>query len=69
MVALAREAKMPESFTAKGNKMREGRIVTGSVFVDVPGKMKLISMLADAGLGSPEAVEVPSCALCMNYTH
>lgn len=58
MLALAREAKEPDTFETKGNKVREGRIVTGSVFVDVPGKMKLIAMLQENGLGAAEAVEV-----------
>lgn len=58
MVALAREAKMPDSFLSNGNLVREGRIVTGSVFVDVPGKKTLVDMLSQAGLGQPEAVEV-----------
>ena len=41
--------------------VREGRIVTGSVFVDVPGKASLAQALAASGLGEPEAVEM-ECA-------
>ena len=32
--------------------------MTGSVFVDVPGKKALVKKLKDAARGEPEAVEV-----------
>jgi nucleoside phosphorylase len=47
--------------TLASGAVREGRIVTGSVFVDVPAKKVLVEMLAAAGLGAPEAVEM-ECA-------
>ena len=61
LLALARAAALPAAFAAKGNTVREGRIVTGSVFVDCGGKAALSQSLAEAGLGRPEAVEM-ECA-------
>jgi adenosylhomocysteine nucleosidase len=58
LLDLARDAKLPESFT--GSK-REGRIVTGSVFVIVPAKKELVENLEKCGLGQCEAVEM-ECA-------
>ena len=61
LLALAKAAPLPESFAAKGGTVREGRIATGSVFVDCSGKAALVGLLAAAGLGAPEAVEM-ECA-------
>mmetsp|Transcript_69662 Transcript_69662/g.140183 ORF Transcript_69662/g.140183 Transcript_69662/m.140183 type:complete len:254 (-) Transcript_69662:252-1013(-) len=61
LLELARTATMPPAFAEKGHSIREGRIVTGSVFVDVPGKKKLVQVLRAAELGEPEAVEM-ECA-------
>jgi len=63
LLALAREASLPTTFSQKGGVVREGRIVTGSVFVDVPGKKELVKKLKDAGIGEPEAVEMECAAV------
>ena len=63
LLALARAAPLPASFTAKGGTVREGRLITGSVFVDVPRKAVLVREVADAGLGAAEAVEMECAAV------
>eukprot|EP00617_Octactis_speculum_P026619 CAMPEP_0185769202 /NCGR_PEP_ID=MMETSP1174-20130828/53435_1 /TAXON_ID=35687 /ORGANISM="Dictyocha speculum, Strain CCMP1381" /LENGTH=254 /DNA_ID=CAMNT_0028454185 /DNA_START=21 /DNA_END=785 /DNA_ORIENTATION=- len=63
LLELARGAPLPDGFAEKGSVVREGRIATGSVFVDVPAKQELVTMLANAGLGEPEAVEMECAAV------
>ena len=63
LLALARAAPLPASFAAKGNVVREGRLITGSVFVTVPRKVTLVSEVAAAGLGACEAVEMECAAV------
>ena len=55
-ITWTRGAELPPSFAAKGGAVRQGRIATGSVFVDAAGKAALVATLESAGLGPVEAV-------------
>ena len=60
MLALARSASLPKTFTGT---RREGRIVTGSVFVTVPEKQRLVKELSHWNMGVCEAVEMECAAV------